>query len=202
MNGYERRKQQKSDQILRAAIELFRKQGIKKTTVQEIATAAGVSQVTVYNHFGDKYSLATESVRRNTADAIEQIRKIMHEDTPWKHRLEAIIMRKHKVFREFASEYIESLYRDMPELVEEIRTQQLEAREEITYTFLDEGRRLGFVPVDVSNQAVAIYIECIIRGFDSTPDLVSRLTSNPGLFDEFYDVMIYGMVRSEKDADD
>ena len=59
MTGYERRKQQKRDQIIRSAIELFREHGIKKTTVQEIATAAAVSQVTIYNHFGDKHQLVS-----------------------------------------------------------------------------------------------------------------------------------------------
>src|SRR5512134_2659867 len=41
------------DRIARAAAELHEEQGVARTTVAEIARRAGVTRLTVYNHFAD-----------------------------------------------------------------------------------------------------------------------------------------------------
>lgn len=195
MSGYERRKQATHEQILRAAIRQFAKNGVRKTTIQEIAAEAGTSPVSVYNHFTDKINLVKAAVMTISEEMFAEFRRIMASDRPWRERLEKIILRKHQSFLEFRGDFIETLYRDLPDLVEEIRERQLRVREEITDAFLDEGRRLGFIPAEISNDAVAVFLECISRGFDSAPYLLDRLTSNPELFAEFYDLLIYGLVR-------
>ena len=52
MDGFNRRKEQKKESIRRAALELFKVYGFKKVSINDIASKAGVSQVTIYNHFG------------------------------------------------------------------------------------------------------------------------------------------------------
>ncbi len=52
MSGDERR-----EQILQTAVDLFSKKGFKGTTTKEIATAAGVSEAMVFRHFSTKDEL-------------------------------------------------------------------------------------------------------------------------------------------------
>ena len=52
MSGDERR-----DQILHTAVELFSQHGFKGTTTKEIARASGVSEATVFKHFATKDEL-------------------------------------------------------------------------------------------------------------------------------------------------
>ena len=49
--------------ILAAAVELFTRQGFARTSMDAVATAAGVSKLTVYSHFGDKDNLFREVMR-------------------------------------------------------------------------------------------------------------------------------------------
>ncbi|MGZ5382374.1 MAG: TetR/AcrR family transcriptional regulator [Acidimicrobiia bacterium] len=49
------------DRILQAALDLFLRQGIRKTSVDDIADRVGVSRVTVYRHFSDRQQLIGES---------------------------------------------------------------------------------------------------------------------------------------------
>ncbi|MDR0433692.1 MAG: TetR/AcrR family transcriptional regulator, partial [Gracilibacteraceae bacterium] len=62
MNGYEKRTDVKKKAILAAARELFAARGLRDVHVNEIAKLANVSQVSIYNYFGDKNSLAREAL--------------------------------------------------------------------------------------------------------------------------------------------
>lgn len=57
--------QQKHAAILQAAARLFMQQGFERVTMDAIASEAGVSKLTIYNHFADKDSLlqATASLK-------------------------------------------------------------------------------------------------------------------------------------------
>ncbi|MEO1488476.1 MAG: helix-turn-helix domain-containing protein, partial [Pseudomonadota bacterium] len=46
--------QAKRDAIVEAASDLFFEHGFAATSIEQIASLAGVSKVTIYNHFGDK----------------------------------------------------------------------------------------------------------------------------------------------------
>ena len=49
--------------ILEAAKSMFVEHGFQGVSMDEIATAAGVSKLTVYSHFGDKEALFAEAVK-------------------------------------------------------------------------------------------------------------------------------------------
>ena len=53
---------QKVERIVEAARHLFYTRGVYATRMEDIAAAAGVSKVTVYNRFGDKTALLTACV--------------------------------------------------------------------------------------------------------------------------------------------
>ncbi|MFA7139378.1 MAG: TetR/AcrR family transcriptional regulator, partial [Bacteroidales bacterium] len=60
MNGYEKRTKLKKNSIISAAWKLFSERGITDVGINEIATLAKVSQVSIYNYFGNKNNLAKE----------------------------------------------------------------------------------------------------------------------------------------------
>lgn len=49
--------------ILRAAQRVFLQQGYDRTVLQDVATAAGVSRATIYNHWADKEALFLDVAR-------------------------------------------------------------------------------------------------------------------------------------------
>ncbi|MGA9521834.1 MAG: TetR/AcrR family transcriptional regulator, partial [Myxococcaceae bacterium] len=68
----------KREQIMRGALELFREHGYERASVDAIATRAGVSKATIYNHFHDKKALflatfgaETEGVRKKFLSVLE-----------------------------------------------------------------------------------------------------------------------------------
>jgi AcrR family transcriptional regulator len=71
------RSSKKRREIMRAAIELFTRNGYEGTSVDDVAAAAGVSKQTVYSHYGSKenlFGLAVSTVCKQSgmdADAID-----------------------------------------------------------------------------------------------------------------------------------
>jgi AcrR family transcriptional regulator len=67
----EQKKQQTFSEIVDVAEREFRRTGFAGTTVEMIASAAGVSPGTVYNYFGTKSSILLAVVTKETETAIE-----------------------------------------------------------------------------------------------------------------------------------
>ena len=69
----EGRSSRKRRAILRAATKAFLKQGYRGTSMDEIATLAGVSKQTVYKHFADKKRLFSEIVLGTVTEASDPV---------------------------------------------------------------------------------------------------------------------------------
>jgi AcrR family transcriptional regulator len=69
--------ERKRDEIRRAALDLFTRDGYERTSVDAIAAEAGVSKRTVYNHFGDKENLFLSVVQDTFARLIGLTDEIM-----------------------------------------------------------------------------------------------------------------------------
>ncbi|WJV47729.1 TetR/AcrR family transcriptional regulator [Streptomyces flavofungini] len=70
----ERKKRQTAARIWQAAVELFVERGFDKVSVAEIAAAADVSKMTVFNYFGTKEDLLLSPMEEHVADAAEAVR--------------------------------------------------------------------------------------------------------------------------------
>ena len=77
--------QSTQEALLRAARELFGRQGYAATSTEEIVTAAGVTKGALYHHFADKDTLfraVFEQVQREVSDAAAA--QFLREPDPWR----------------------------------------------------------------------------------------------------------------------
>ncbi|KUJ67798.1 TetR family transcriptional regulator [Streptomyces albus subsp. albus] len=71
----ERKKRDTAQRIWRIAIELFVERGFDEVTVAEIAEAADVSKMTVFNYFGNKEDLIFKPMEEHTGDLARAVRE-------------------------------------------------------------------------------------------------------------------------------
>ena len=198
VNGFERRTQRKKDQTIRASLQLFCRNGFKKVSVSEIAKLAGTSQVTIYNHFGSKNELIRTALLSLFEGKIAEYAAILKSGRPYFERLEAVVLDKSTLVKEFQGEILEEAYREHPLLVESINEMRRRAYEEITVPFLDEGRAIGAISSAVSNEAVILFIEIFRRGFPASTDSGLSVLNNPDLLNELNSLVLYGIYGSGK----
>jgi AcrR family transcriptional regulator len=72
--------QEKTEAILNGAMQEFLKHGYAATSVDRIATAAGVSKATIYNHFQDKQALFTKLAQNLVTEKFKTVFGISLED--------------------------------------------------------------------------------------------------------------------------
>ncbi|KAA6170484.1 TetR/AcrR family transcriptional regulator [Pseudomonas veronii] len=75
----ERQKAERRQAISKAAIELFERQRFHNTTIEQIASQAGVSPPTVFKYFGNKQEIILEILHHADQRAITDTRSLIRE---------------------------------------------------------------------------------------------------------------------------
>lgn len=118
------RQQRTQEKIRTAARELFIKHTVSRVTAEEIASYAGVSKKTLYNHFSSKEELEKEVFRMFIADIRVQIERLAHveEDFPFKFRkLMSLISRVTGILTDRLIEDLQQNKRELWTMIDEER---------------------------------------------------------------------------------
>src|SRR6185503_21325787 len=67
----DKNKERTKEQILDAALQLFRKHGLDGTTTRQISKRAGIAEGTLFNYFKTKEDLALYFFQKETEDLIQ-----------------------------------------------------------------------------------------------------------------------------------
>lgn len=160
------------DSILDAAEQLFVKQGVAGTTLQHIATAAGVTRGAIYWHFLDKGAMFNAMMER-VKMPLEAARQLLEENHP-QAPLEAL--REHimavfrvtvddpKARRVFEIATLKMEFVDEMNTVRERRKQNQELWMARTEAAIREGIKAGQVKEGVNPLAVALGLWAILDG--------------------------------------
>ena len=194
MDGFERKKEQSKKAIIEAAMELFKLHGFKKASISEIARAADVSQVTIYNHFGSKEGLVREAVKALLMRMLDRVRGIIRGDTPFPDKLENIIFDKAKIASDYRGQLMREIARSDPELVKWVDSFFMKDVRKVTLELLDEGKRKGYIKPELSDEMLLLYIELIRRGAMASPDLLDEIKPDLEVYRQLNYLFIYGLV--------
>ena len=193
MNGFERRKERKKEDIRQASLELFKTFGFRRVTVHDIARKAGVSPATIYNHFGSKEELVRHVVKRLILQTTERYWSIMDDEKPYLERLETIVFDKTEMARQYDGELIQSIASSDPEVQELVDALYQKAAKRIV-SFFEEGTRLGHFNPELSREALLLYVDILRKGILAHTDLFAVPEENANLVRELISLFLYGLL--------
>ena len=93
----QKRRPQRREQILAAALQLFHEHGYHATGMDEIGAAAGITGPGIYRHFRNKEEILETLVRERGEEALERVERITAADRPPREALDELA-------RDFAEE--------------------------------------------------------------------------------------------------
>lgn len=193
MNGYERRTQIKKAAIIQAAKTLFTERGITEVGVGEIAAMAKVSQVTIYNYFGDKNTLAKEVLIAILDQIIQEYEAILNRDLPFPEKLEIIMAKKQDaVIDASRSHFSEDAWSD--KTLRQVYWEAVAIKSAHIYSqFIALGKDEGYIDKSLPNDAILKYLHMSISIMQEPDYLKTSEAYKFGIFKLF----LYGLLGKE-----
>ena len=194
MNGFERRKEQKKESIIRAALELFMQYGFKKVSINDVAAKANVSPVTIYNHYRNKDNLVYEVTRYQLGVMMDYFRKIIYGDGTFPEKIQAIVFNKVEVASQFKGELAPLALQDNSIYKQPIYEEFEREAMNMTLDLFKEGKKEGYIGKDISEQTLIIYFDILKSGISSSTRLYAEQESYPRIVRELNELFLYGLV--------
>lgn len=158
MNGYVRRTEAKKSAIIEAARELFVQRGITAVGVSEIAAKAGVSQVSIYNYFGDKRNLAKQVVSSNLSETIRAYDEILEQDISFAEKLQMILTRKQDLIEETGRARF-SAVAQQDQMLQQVLKELATAHAVTIYSkFIEQGKQAGAIADSIPSEAILSFL--------------------------------------------
>jgi AcrR family transcriptional regulator len=197
-NGFARRKEHSKEQIRTAARTLFSRFGVEKVSITEIAEEAGVSQGTIYNHFDGKEALVRDFIKAIIEQMVIRIEETLApEKTFWEKIRDMFqtisIMMAHGPGMDSTGP-IFSLNDDLlkdPE-IRKIREAAQEKMTSLLLNMIHEGKAQGQISLDISDDALRVYLSAFIHIFPSA-EFQKLYHESPDIISELGRLMIYGL---------
>lgn len=188
----------KLESILNAARTLFWKYGLKRVSIEEICTEAGVSKMTFYKHFCNKTDLAKRLLNAYFTDAMQEYRRIMDSDKPWNIRVREAIVFKLEGTRGISYELVNEMYKSGdPEILAFI--QEWSNR---SMSMMMDDFRSWQANGDVRNDLKPEFMLYMLgkMGEIATDEGLRQLYQNPeALVHEMINFLFYGLMPLPKD---
>ena len=176
MNGYEKRTTIKKNAIIDAARELFFARGINNVSIKEIAALAKVSQVSIYNYFGDKNALAKATLLSMIEDAMVEYEKIMKSDISFAEKLNIIMKHKDDLTDKLLCSHFDEQALD-DKALRQIFEETVKERAIILYRdFIELGKREGEIDHTIPTDAALDYMTLSLSMFQQ-PEFLGRDTT-------------------------
>lgn len=189
MDGFERRRSQKKEAILSAALELFKQYGFNKVSIADIAAKAAVSQVSIYNFFQSKENLKNELLKNLWEEYYQVIMSVSESDNTVYSKIEKIFHMAVDYARNYTPNFMISSIRSQMAHEEITTDMQLKSIQQVISGLLTQGQREGVIKSDVSIDAMQLFLEIFRFYIFYNQDAIATIERNPELYKDM--VAIY-----------
>ena len=135
-------REMKRQRLLEQAERLFLEHGFKAVTMEAVAAAAGISKMTIYNHFHSKENLFLEISMLLIRRFNEEVTQLVWQQDNTFDRLRVYFEKGQQIMETYSPAYIRDVY-DMPYLINAITEYKKKTTMQILWDILKEGNRMG-----------------------------------------------------------
>jgi AcrR family transcriptional regulator len=170
-----------SGSLLAAAKRLFWKHGIKRVSVEDISSEAGLSKMTFYRNFANKEAIAFQLMQNLIEVGHARFVEIMEQPEPLPVRLRSMIRMKLEYSQGISEEFLHDLIKsDDPKFSKLLEDGHKKSRKIFSH-YLHESIDRGEIDPDMKVEFVLYWVdELSIKMEDETvialfPDLTERI---------------------------
>ncbi|GIO09914.1 TetR family transcriptional regulator [Brevibacillus reuszeri] len=157
MNGFERRKQNKMEQIYSSSYELFSQYGFQKVSVNEIAQHANVSPATIYNYFGTKEQLYADMLMNWMDKQLEQYELILDSVCDFPEKTKKIILLEAKNVKTLSEKFQTAPFSEVSGLQQMLENYTDQKIKPFFMRFVAVGKQEGYIRRDQTEEMFMLY---------------------------------------------
>ncbi|MGF9966593.1 TetR/AcrR family transcriptional regulator [Bacillus rhizoplanae] len=193
MNKYEIRTQKKKSAIINASLELFSKRGFIAVSIKDIATLANVSQVSIYNYFGNKEALVKECATIVMKDTLQIAQNLLSVEMEFKDKLyKALSLCSNQINQSLYEYFSHSALEDtalLNLLVKSIN----KIKQDIYRRYIELGKQENIIDNSISTSTILELIEAINGiGIDMKSEDIETKQQ------ELHKLFLYGIIGKDK----
>ena len=183
--------------IIEAATTAFQKWGLHKTTMEDIAKAAGKGKSTLYYYYTSKEKIFYTVMNQAIGRIIDISRFKMTEEKTASGKLKAYIVTLTEEVGKIASLYeiVRGEIREKPMLINQLRcefdTQEIDLLRAIIASGVRSGEFKKYAEAEIS--AVAYVITCATRGLLKDLYIDNVVAYNPEIIHIFVNLIFHGL---------
>ncbi|EAH4450217.1 TetR/AcrR family transcriptional regulator [Listeria innocua] len=161
MNNYEKRTLKKKTAIIQAALSLFGKQGFSDVSIKDIASLAGVSQVSIYNYFGNKEALVAECAKIIMQDTITLAEEILVSEGTFTDKLARAIQLCQAEINMSLSKFISTEASKDSQFITLLVNNINKLKKDIYMKYVAAGKKAKVINNDISDDVIQLFIDAI-----------------------------------------
>ncbi|CAG9611973.1 hypothetical protein BACCIP111899_01145 [Bacillus rhizoplanae] len=156
MNGFERRKQNKIEQIYSSSFELFSKHGFQKVSVNEIAQNAKVSPATIYKYFGTKEQLYADMLMNWMDKQLGQYEKILDSACSFPEKTKEIMLLEAENLQILSDNFQKSPFSEVSGLMQRLKSYNEQKVMRFFMKFVAIGKQEGYIHRDQTEEMIML----------------------------------------------
>lgn len=199
MNGFERRRLQKMEQIRQAAFSLFTKYGIHKVNIHEIAKKANVSQVTIYNYFGSKDELVYDVLKDYFERQIDSFHQLIYSDLSFQEKLFKSIELKLSFTNQLSPEFIETIISENGQIANLFEQYANKKMMTLLVTLIEDGRKSGDVSRSLSIDTILFTLQAVTDGLQKHTEILHSNSDQNPFMNEVVNFLFYGLIGKKEE---
>jgi Transcriptional regulator len=194
MNGFERRKEKKIQQIYQASLQLFSKYGFQKVSVNEIAQTAQVSPATIYNYFGTKEQLYAEMLMNWMDKQLGQYDEILDSALSFPEKTKEIMLREAQNLKLLSDRIAIASSSDWNDWRGKVAVYGEEKAAAFFMKYVSLGKREGYIRQDQSEEIAILYFTMFKNELGRYWDGERSPEELTGILDPMLELFFYGLV--------
>lgn len=199
MNGYERRKHKKMEQIYAVAFQLFSRHGYQKVSVNEIAQQAGVSPATIYNYFGTKEKLYMDMIRDWTDKQLAVYERILDSGRSFAEKTQEIMLLEAKNLTFLSEEFRNFQTSEERGISQTIQQYSEEKVKDFFMKFVALGKQEGYIHKDQTEEVTMLYFSMFMNELGRRWDSGNREHVN-GSMETLMELFFYGLAGQKHEV--
>lgn len=191
MDGRAKRTQRILDRIKETSLQLFSTQGVENTTMEEVAAAARVSKVTIYNHFHSKDELLHEVLSLYSEKVFQMTEEILHSDLEFLEKLRLMLLSQTKRPQMASNNHLLAFLEKDSQAGGKIR----ERLRQVIILFFEQGKKEGYIDEDLPFDLFYLYSEIYRAGYEAKLADVEAVITNQAMAEKMDQLFFWGILK-------